>query len=50
MTAKEIVLGGYASYVEGDMEALGSIYHADTIRFELIPERYMLKLILFILC
>jgi hypothetical protein len=27
MTAEEIVLGGYASYVQGDMEALGSIYH-----------------------
>ena len=29
MTAKEIVLGGYASYVQGDMEALGSIYHPE---------------------
>ncbi len=43
MTANEIVLGGYASYLQGDMEALGSIYHADTIRLELIPDRYMLK-------
>ncbi len=29
MTAEEIVLGGYASYMEGDMEALGSIYHPE---------------------
>ena len=29
MTAEEIVLGGYASYVQGDMEALGSIYHPE---------------------
>ena len=29
MTAEEIVLGGYASYVQGDMEALGSVYHPE---------------------
>ena len=27
MNPREIVLGGYQSFLEGDMEALGSIYH-----------------------
>ena len=31
MTPKEIVLGGYQSFAEGDMEALGKIYHKDAL-------------------
>ena len=29
MTPKESVLGGYASFAEGDMEGLAKIYHED---------------------
>ena len=29
MTAEEIVMGGYASFAAGDMEALGKIFHPD---------------------
>ena len=29
MTPKELVLGGYASFAEGDMECLAKIYHED---------------------
>ena len=29
MTPKESVLGGYASFAEGDMECLAKIYHED---------------------
>ena len=29
MTPKEIVLGGYKSFAEGDMEGLGKIFHKD---------------------
>ena len=31
MTPKEIVLGGYQSFSEGDMEGLGRIYHKDAV-------------------
>ena len=31
MTPKEIVLGGYQSFAEGDMEALGKIFHKDAL-------------------
>ena len=31
MTPKEIVLGGYKSFAEGDMEGLGKIYHKDAL-------------------
>jgi len=31
MTPKEIVLGGYQSFSEGDMEGLGKIYHKDAV-------------------
>ena len=31
MTPKEIVLGGYQSFAEGDMEGLGKIYHKDAL-------------------
>ena len=31
MTPKELVLGGYKSFAEGDMEALGKIYHENAI-------------------
>ena len=31
MTPKEIVLGGYQSFSEGDMEALGKIFHKDAV-------------------
>ena len=31
MTPKEIVLGGCQSFAEGDMEALGKIYHKDAL-------------------
>ena len=31
MTPKEIVLGGYQSFAEGDMESLGKIYHQDAL-------------------
>ena len=29
MTAEEIVMGGYAAFGSGDMEALGKIYHSE---------------------
>ena len=29
MTAEEIVMGGYAAFGSGDMEALGKIYHPE---------------------
>ena len=29
MTPKEIVLGGYQCFAEGDMEGLGKIFHKD---------------------
>ena len=29
MTAEEIVMGGYAAFGAGDMEALGKIYHPE---------------------
>ena len=31
MTPKELVLGGYASFAEGDMESLAKIYHEDAL-------------------
>ncbi len=31
MRPKEIVLGGYKSFAEGDMESLGKIYHEDAV-------------------
>ena len=31
MTPKEIVLAGYQSFAEGDMEALGKIFHKDAL-------------------
>ena len=31
MTPKEIGLGGYQSFAEGDMEALGKIFHKDAL-------------------
>ena len=31
MKPKEIVLGGYKSFAEGDMEGLGKIYHEDAV-------------------
>ena len=31
MTPKELVLGGYKSFAEGDMEALGKIYHENAV-------------------
>ena len=31
MTPKEIVLGGYQSFAEGDMEGLGKIYHPNAL-------------------
>ena len=31
MTPKEIVLGGYQSFAEGDMESLGKIYHPNAL-------------------
>ena len=31
MTPKEIVLGGYQSFGEGDMESLGKIFHANSL-------------------
>ena len=31
MTPKEIDLGGYKSFSEGDMEALGKIFHKDAV-------------------
>ena len=31
MTPKEIVLSGYQSFAEGDMEGLGKIYHKDAL-------------------
>ena len=31
MTPKELVLSGYKSFVEGDMETLGKIYHKDAL-------------------
>ena len=31
MTPKEIVLSGYQSFAEGDMEGLGEIYHKDAL-------------------
>ena len=31
MTPKELVLGGYKSFAEGDMESLGKIYHEDAL-------------------
>ena len=31
MTPKEIVLSGYQSFAEGDMEALGKIFHKDAL-------------------
>ena len=31
MTPKELVLGGYKSFAEGDMECLGKIYHEDAL-------------------
>ena len=31
MTPKELVLSGYKSFAEGDMESLGNIYHKDAL-------------------
>ena len=31
MTPKELVLSGYKSLAEGDMESLGKIYHTDAL-------------------
>ena len=31
MTPKELVLSGYKSFAEGDMESLGKIYHKDAV-------------------
>ena len=31
MTPKELVLSGYQSFAEGDMEALGKIYHENAV-------------------
>ena len=31
MTPKELVLSGYKSFAEGDMESLGKIYHKDAL-------------------
>ena len=31
MTPKELVLGGYKSFAEGDMESLGKMYHEDGV-------------------
>ena len=31
MTPKEIVMGGYQSFADGDMEGLGKIYHRDAL-------------------
>jgi ketosteroid isomerase-like protein len=31
MTPKEIVMGGYQSFADGDMEGLGKIYHKDAL-------------------
>jgi len=31
VSAKELVLGGYRSFAEGDMEGLGKIYHEDAV-------------------
>ena len=31
MTPKELVLGGYKSFAEGDMESLAKIYHKDAL-------------------
>ena len=31
MTPKELALGGYKSFAEGDMESLGKIYHEDAL-------------------
>ena len=31
MTPKEIVLDGYQSFAQGDMEGLGKIYHKDAV-------------------
>ena len=31
MTPKELVLSGYKSFAEGDMEGLGKIYHKDAL-------------------
>ena len=31
MSAKELVLGGYKSFAEGDMEGLGKIYHQHAV-------------------
>ena len=31
MTPKEIVMGGYQSFADGDMEDLGKIYHSDAL-------------------
>ena len=31
MTPKEIILGGYQSFSEGDLEGLGKIFHSDAI-------------------
>ena len=31
MTPKEIVMGGYQSFANGDMEGLGKIYHRDAL-------------------
>ena len=31
MTPKEIVLGGYQSFAEGDMEGLSKIYHPNAL-------------------
>ena len=31
MTPKELVLGGYQSFSEGDMEGLGKVFHKDAV-------------------
>ena len=31
MSPKDLVLGGYRSFAEGDMEGLGKIYHEDAV-------------------
>ena len=36
MTPKEIVMGGYQSFADGDMEGLGKIYHKDALILSLI--------------
>ena len=39
MTPKELVLGGYASFAEGDMESLAKIYHAVSYTHLTLPTK-----------